>query len=171
MLPSPEQFAAAVGALGIDETQTIVVYDSVGLVLRAARLVDLQGDGRRATWSSSKAACRSGVAEGRPVDDEPGRPARRASSTPAPHPAPVRDLDEVRANLDTRRASSSSTRGPRARFLGEAPEPRAWVKSGRVPGSLSVPSTATRRRRQAQGCGWRSAPPSPPPASISARRW
>src|SRR5262245_20925075 len=31
MLPSPEHFAQAVGALGIDETQKIVVYDSVGL--------------------------------------------------------------------------------------------------------------------------------------------
>ena len=31
MLPTPEAFAAAAGALGIDERQRIVVYDSVGL--------------------------------------------------------------------------------------------------------------------------------------------
>ena len=30
---------------------------------------------------------------------------------------------------------------PAARFRGEAPEPRNWVKSGRVPGSYNVPIT------------------------------
>jgi thiosulfate/3-mercaptopyruvate sulfurtransferase len=30
---------------------------------------------------------------------------------------------------------------PAARFLGQAPEPRNWVKTGRIPGSLNVPST------------------------------
>ena len=32
MLPSPEQFAQQVGALGIRETDTIVVYDGAGLL-------------------------------------------------------------------------------------------------------------------------------------------
>ena len=31
---------------------------------------------------------------------------------------------------------------PRDRFLGAAPEPRSWVKTGRVPGSFSVPSSS-----------------------------
>ena len=31
MLPSPHAFADAVGALGIDEAKTLVIYDSVGL--------------------------------------------------------------------------------------------------------------------------------------------
>ena len=31
MLPGPDQFAAAVGALGIADTDTIVVYDGTGL--------------------------------------------------------------------------------------------------------------------------------------------
>jgi thiosulfate/3-mercaptopyruvate sulfurtransferase len=30
---------------------------------------------------------------------------------------------------------------PAARFRGEAPEPRDWVKSGHIPGSLNLPST------------------------------
>jgi thiosulfate/3-mercaptopyruvate sulfurtransferase len=30
---------------------------------------------------------------------------------------------------------------PAARFRGAAPEPRPWVKTGRIPGSLNVPST------------------------------
>jgi len=37
MLPGPDQFAAAVGALGIAETDNIVVYDGLGL-FSAARV-------------------------------------------------------------------------------------------------------------------------------------
>jgi thiosulfate/3-mercaptopyruvate sulfurtransferase len=78
------------------------------------------------------------VAEGRPVDASPvNRPPR--TFHPTPHPAPVRNLDEIRANLETGGFQLVDAR-PRARFLGEAPEPRAWVKSGRVPQSLNVPS-------------------------------
>jgi thiosulfate/3-mercaptopyruvate sulfurtransferase len=138
MLPSPEQFAAAVGALGIDEKQKIVVYDSVGLssaprvwwtfkVMGARDVVILEGGLPK--WT----------AEGRPVNASPvGRPPRVFH--PAPHPAPVRDLAAVQANIETGAFQLVDAR-PRARFLGEAPEPRAWVKSGRVPKSLSVPST------------------------------
>ncbi len=138
MLPSPDQFAAAAGALGIDETQRIVVYDSVGLssaprvwwtfrIMGARDIVIL--DGGLPKWR----------AEGRPVDDAPvARAPRVFHATPAPDP--VRDLAAVRANLDGGAFQLVDAR-PRARFLGEAPEPRPWVKSGRIPGSLSLPST------------------------------
>lgn len=138
MLPSPEQFATAVGALGIDEKQRIVVYDSVGLssaprvwwtfkVMGARDVVILEGGLPR--W----------VAEGRPVTDTPTIRTPRIFH-PKPHPSPVRNLDEVRANIGTGAFQLVDAR-PRARFLGEAPEPRSWVRSGRVPKSLSVPST------------------------------
>ncbi len=138
MLPSPEDFAAAVGALGIDERQKIVVYDSVGLssaprvwwtfeVMGARDVVIL--DGGLPKW----------VAEGRTVDARPVVRSPRPFD-PTPHPAPVRSLDAIRANLETGSFQLVDAR-PRPRFLGEAPEPRAWVKSGRVPRSLSVPST------------------------------
>lgn len=138
MLPSPAQFAAAAGALGIDERQRIVVYDSVGLgsaprvwwtfrIMGARDVVIL--DGGLPKW----------IAEGRPVSDAAvARPPRVFK--PAPHPEPVRDLAAVRANLESRAFQLVDAR-PRPRFLGEAPEPRPWVKPGRIPGSLSLPST------------------------------
>lgn len=139
MLPSPEHFAAAVGALGIDERQKIVVYDAVGLssaprvwwtfkVMGARDVVILEGGLPK--WSS----------EGRPVTDAPTIRQPRTFH-PTPHASPVRNLDEVRANIESGSFQLVDAR-PRARFLGEAPEPRSWVKSGRVPRSLSVPSTA-----------------------------
>ena len=41
MLPGPDQFGEAVGALGIAETDTIVVYDGVRALFGAAHLVDV----------------------------------------------------------------------------------------------------------------------------------
>lgn len=138
MLPSPAEFAAAVGALGIDERQKIVVYDSVGL-----------SSAPRVWWTFRIMGARDVVilagglpkwrAEGRPVSEAAVvRPPR--VFTPAAHPDPVRDLAAVRANLESAAFQLVDAR-PRPRFLGEAPEPRAWVKPGRIPGSLSLPST------------------------------
>jgi thiosulfate/3-mercaptopyruvate sulfurtransferase len=138
MLPTPKAFAAAVGALGIDERQRIVVYDSVGLssaprvwwtfkVMGARDVVIL--DGGLPRWRS----------EGRPLDAAPvARPPRRFIA----HfdPAAVRDLAGVRDDLAAHAFQLVDAR-PAPRFRGEAPEPRAWVKTGHIPGSLNVPST------------------------------
>jgi thiosulfate/3-mercaptopyruvate sulfurtransferase len=137
MLPTPREFAAAVGALGIDETQKIVVYDTVGLssaprvwwtfkVMGASDVVILAGG--LPQW----------LAEGRPIDDEPVRRSRRHFTTHF-DPSVVVDLAGVRDGLAARAFQLVDAR-PAARFLGEAPEPRPWVKRGRIPGSLNVPS-------------------------------
>jgi thiosulfate/3-mercaptopyruvate sulfurtransferase len=138
MLPSPKVFADAAGRLGIDERMKIVVYDSAGLgsaprvwwtfrVMGAADVAILEGGLPR--WQ----------AEGRPVTAAPTARAP-AIFNPRPLPAPVRTLADVRANLDAPGFQLVDAR-PAPRFLGEAPEPRNWVKSGRVPGSFNVPST------------------------------
>jgi thiosulfate/3-mercaptopyruvate sulfurtransferase len=138
MLPSPEAFAAAVGALGIDERQRIVVYDSTGLtaaprtwwtfkVMGATDVVLLEGALPR--WR----------AEGRPLDDSPVRRPPRTFHTRFDRDA-VCDLAQVRENLD-RHAFQLVDARPAARFAGEAPEPRPWVRTGRVPGSFNVPMT------------------------------
>jgi len=135
MLPTPEAFAAAVGALGIRETQTIVVYDSVGLFSAArvwwsfrimgARDVVLL-DGGLPAW----------IAEELPL--EAGEPSRApAVFTPRFDPMAVRSFEEVKAALgggtqivDARSAD---------RFHGREPEPRAGLRSGHMPGAVSLP--------------------------------
>jgi thiosulfate/3-mercaptopyruvate sulfurtransferase len=122
MLPSPEFFANAVGALGVDEKQKIVVYDSVGLssaprvwwtfkVMGARAVVILEGG--LPQWT----------AERRPVSAE------RVARAP-------RTFGVERGSFQLVDAR------PEPRFRGAAPEPRSWVKTGRVPGSLNVPSGA-----------------------------
>jgi thiosulfate/3-mercaptopyruvate sulfurtransferase len=138
MLPSAEVFAKAVGALGIDEKQTIVVYDSAGLssaprlwwtfkVMGARDVVILEGGLPK--W----------IAEGRPVDALPVRRAPRVFVT-RHDPHVVIDMIDVRDGLLAGEFQVVDAR-PAARFRGEAPEPRPWVKTGRIPGSRNVPST------------------------------
>lgn len=138
MLPTPDAFARAVGALGIDEKQRIVVYDALGLFsaprvwwtfkIMGARDVVLL-DGGLPKW----------LAEGRPTETAAvTRPPRTFHATF--NEQVVHDLASVRDGLADGTLQLVDAR-PRARFLGEAPEPRSWVKSGRIPGSLNVPSS------------------------------
>ena len=138
MLPSAAVFAAAVGGLGIDEKQKIVVYDSAGLssaprvwwtfkVMGAADVVIL--DGGLPKW----------IAEGRAVERTPvARPARKFAARF--DPASVRDLAQVRDGIAGAAFQLVDAR-PAARFRGEAPEPRAGLRAGHMPGALNVPYT------------------------------
>jgi thiosulfate/3-mercaptopyruvate sulfurtransferase len=138
MLPTPAVFAESVGKLGIDERQKIVVYDSMGLssaprvwwtfrVMGARDVVIL--DGGLPAWK----------AEGRPLTAEKvARTSRKFAATFDPDS--VRDMAGVRDGLKQHAFQLVDAR-PAARFRGAAPEPRPWVKTGRIPGSLNVPST------------------------------
>ncbi|MEJ0096947.1 MAG: rhodanese-like domain-containing protein [Bauldia sp.] len=66
------------------------------------------------------------------------RPPRRFAAHFAP--GSVRDLAGVRDGLAAHAFQLVDAR-PAPRFRGEAPEPRAWVKTGRIPGSRNVPSS------------------------------
>jgi thiosulfate/3-mercaptopyruvate sulfurtransferase len=138
MLPAPAQFAQAVGALGISERNTIVVYDGAGLfssprVWWTFRLFGAPNvfilDGGMPRWK----------AEGRPL--EAGPVMRAARTFTAQEPAKiVAALSDIQAALAKKAAQVVDAR-PADRFRGEAPEPRPGVRSGHMPGSLNVPSS------------------------------
>ena len=139
MLPSPEAFAQAVGALGISERDTIVVYDGAGLfssprVWWTFRLFGAENvfilDGGLPRWK----------AEGRPLD---AGAVQRASKqfTAKARAKIVAGVQDVQSALAQRSAQVVDAR-PADRFRGEAPEPRAGVRSGHMPGSFNVPSSA-----------------------------
>jgi thiosulfate/3-mercaptopyruvate sulfurtransferase len=136
MLPSPEVFAEAVGALGISASDHIVCYDQQGLfsaarvwwtfrVFGAERVQVL--DGGLPKWR----------AEGRPVENGEPHP---TSTTfhPTFHPDLVVDWRTVLANIDSRAFQLVDARSAE-RFRGEAAEPRPGVRSGRAPGSYNTP--------------------------------
>ncbi len=139
MAPPPEQFALQAGALGIDGEDIVVVYDAAGLTAaaRAWWTFRLFGHGRVFVLDGGLPAWR---AEGRPLEHGPAQSPRPAHYPAALKPELVRSLADVRGDLDTRHAQVLDVR-PAARFRGEAPEPRAGVRPGHMPGAVSLPVT------------------------------
>ena len=135
MLPTPERFAAAVGALGVSRTDRIVVYDAAGLfsaarvwwmfrVMGANRVQVL--DGGLPKW----------LAEGREIQAGAGH-AHPATFDPRPDLAAAVDAGQVGEALRDG-LQVVDARGA-ARFRGEAAEPRAGVRPGHMPGAVNLP--------------------------------
>jgi thiosulfate/3-mercaptopyruvate sulfurtransferase len=136
MLPSPDVFAKAVGALGIGDGDRVIVYDSRGVVSAARVWWTFRVFGHDAV-----AVLDGGLpkwrAEGRPLASGPAAPAPRTFRARF-RPELVRDVAQVKANLDTRREQILDARS-RGRFAGIEPEPRAGLRGGHMPGSLNLP--------------------------------
>ena len=137
MLPGPAAFAEAAGALGLRPDATVVVYDAQGMVtaprvwwtLRIMGFADVRVlDGGLPKWR----------AEGRPVESGAPAPPSRAEVTPAFQPGLVADIGAVRRALVSGGAQVIDARSA-ARFRGEAPEPRAGLRRGHMPGALNLP--------------------------------
>lgn len=136
MLPTPEAFAQAAGELGLRREATTVVYDARNMfsaprVWWTLRIMGFPKvfvlDGGLARWRS----------EGRSVETAPAAPAPTVLA-PAFRPELVRDLAAVRDHLARGDAQLVDARGA-PRFRGEAPEPRAGVRSGHMPGAKNLP--------------------------------
>jgi thiosulfate/3-mercaptopyruvate sulfurtransferase len=76
-------------------------------------------------------------AEGRPVTDQPVVP-REAHFTARQNNLLVRDLEQMRANLLSRREQVVDARS-HGRFAATEPEPRAGLRGGHIPGSINLP--------------------------------
>ncbi|HEY7520089.1 MAG TPA: 3-mercaptopyruvate sulfurtransferase [Methylomirabilota bacterium] len=136
MLPTAEEFADAVGALGIASHDRVVAYDVRGVV-SAARVwwtFRAFGHDRVAVLDGG---LRAWKAEGRPIAAGESLPPRRKFHA-ALRLELVRDLEAMRRNLRTRGEQVVDARS-RGRFQGTEPEPRAGLRGGHIPGSLNVP--------------------------------
>jgi thiosulfate/3-mercaptopyruvate sulfurtransferase len=139
MLPSPEAFAAQVGAMGISDGMKIIVYDGAGLFSAPRVWWTFRTFGARDV-AILEGGFPAWKAEGRPIEE--GSPRPRASRTflvRLDHSA-VADLSTVRQALESGSTQVVDAR-PAERFRGEVPEPRAGVRSGHMPGSLNLPFT------------------------------
>lgn len=136
MLPRPEEFGAAIGALGIGNDDTVIVYDEAGLfsaprvwwTLNAMGAKDvrvLDGGGKK--WRAEGRATESGQTMRRPKLFQPGF-----------RPELVEDFNAV-LGFAASGAKTIIDARPADRFAGTAPEPRAGLKSGHIPKSLNVP--------------------------------
>jgi thiosulfate/3-mercaptopyruvate sulfurtransferase len=136
MLPGPDQFGAAVGALGIAETDTIVVYDATGLysaprVWWSFRIFGAKNafilDGGFPVWK----------AEGRPVEAGAVKRAPRKFNAMMDTGA-VAMVSDVQMALNDDSAQVVDARAA-DRFRGSAPDPRPGLRPGHMPGAINVP--------------------------------
>ncbi|MBP0049147.1 sulfurtransferase [Marinobacterium sp. AK62] len=136
--PAPAQFAREMQRQGIDADSTLVIYDNQGIYSapRAWWIFKTMGfqqvfvlDGGLPKW----------LAEGRPVVSEPVMP---VSSVQAPatryRPDNICDSGDLLQQLGSRSLNILDARS-RERFRGQAPEPRPGLRSGHIPGAISLP--------------------------------
>jgi thiosulfate/3-mercaptopyruvate sulfurtransferase len=136
MFPSAAQFGRDIGALGIGNDDTVVVYDAGGWVA-----------GPRAWWmfrsfGHDKVRVLDGglkkwIAEGRPTGS--GAVSVKPATFKATFDAKrVRTMQEMVANLDNQAEQVIDARAG-DRFEGRAAEPRPGLRPGHIPSSRNVP--------------------------------
>lgn len=137
MVPTPAKFARMVGALGVSNESRVVFYDQHGLrgSPRGWWMMRLFGHDKVAVLDGGLPAWKK---EGRPV-----------VSGEAPAPSPANFVPDFRASMlkgigDVKRIVADGSAliidaRAKGRFDGTAPEPRAGLPSGHMPGAVNVP--------------------------------
>lgn len=139
MLPSADEFAAAVSALGISNDHLVVVYDQSGIAMAACRawwMFRTFGhnnvcvlDGGMPAWQ------RAGL------NFENGEPAMPAPAVFEAHfrPELVTSYADMKQFVEAGERIILDARPPE-RFAGLSPEPRAGLEAGHMPGARSLPA-------------------------------
>ena len=140
MLPDARALEGHLRALGIEDHDTLVVYDGMGLfaaprawwMLRVAGLANvLVLDGGLPAWRAAGGDTHAGT---------PGVPSAGSCRVTLNEAWCVDGDDVAQALVDP--AIVVADARPAARFRGDAPEPRAGLRSGHMPGSVSLPADA-----------------------------
>lgn len=138
MAAPPEKFASRLRVLGVGDSTQTVVYDGIG-IFSAARVwwnFKLMGLPRIAVLDGGLPKWR---AENRPLTTAlPDH--THPHLTLRPQPQLVKTAAQVLDALQTRSALLIDARAA-ARFKGDAPEPRAGLRPGHMPGAYNVPFT------------------------------
>jgi thiosulfate/3-mercaptopyruvate sulfurtransferase len=139
MLAGPNEFGEAVGKLGISDTDTIVVYDGMGLfssprvwwnfrIMGAKNVFML--DGGLPAWK----------AEGHPTEAGEVKPEPRTFNADMDTRA-VALHDDIQMAINDGSTQIVDAR-PAGRFAGRDPEPRQGLRGGHMPGAFNVPASS-----------------------------
>lgn len=136
MLPTAEEFAAAMESIGVGSNERIVVYDNspVRNAVRGWFMLRHFGAAEVAVLDGGFAKWR---AEGRPIESGGPEP-RDVRFEARTRPGEVVTKEEVLGGLDM---PLIDARG-RARFEGSEADPRPGVAAGHVPGARNIPYSA-----------------------------
>jgi thiosulfate/3-mercaptopyruvate sulfurtransferase len=136
MLPGPDQFGKAAGALGISETDTVVVYDGAGLysaprVWWTFRIFGAKNvfilDGGLPKWRAENRKTESGEAK---------RAARTFNAEMDTGAVAMHGDVQMALNDTSTQVVDARSAG---RFHGSEPEPRKGLRGGHMPGAVNLP--------------------------------
>ena len=138
-LASADRFAAMVGAMGISDQDTIVVYDGMGLfsaprvwwnfkMMGASKVYIL--DGGLPAWENA----------GLPITSKVIKPETKQFNAVTNHKL-IASFQDMQGFVSTKERQIADAR-PADRFSGAQPEPREGIRSGHMPGALSLPFSA-----------------------------
>ncbi|ARF62714.1 sulfurtransferase [Streptomyces violaceoruber] len=137
-MPDARRFTEALRALGVHDTDTVVVYDAQGVYssARAWWMLRAMGFDRVAVLDGGLPAW---IAAGHPVQRSPaaydGPP---GTFTARPRQGLIVDADTVAAALADPAAAVLDARSA-GRYAGTAPEPRPGLRGGHMPGAAGLP--------------------------------
>jgi thiosulfate/3-mercaptopyruvate sulfurtransferase len=137
MLPSPEKFSSRMRSLGIGSEHHVICYDTSGGPMAAMR-----------AWWTFRAFGHDRVSvlsgglpkwQAESLPTEAGEPTITEKHFFAKlDPELVSSVDQMLANVESKEIQMVDAR-PAGRYNGTDPEPRAGMRSGHVPGAISLP--------------------------------
>lgn len=136
-IPKPESFEEQVRKYGINQEDTVIVYDNFGIYMspRVWWLFKMMGhdnvfvlDGGLPAW----------VKAGGKTDTKPVPVDQKGNFKAKYNPSLFKSVQHVLDNLETREALVLDARSS-GRFHATVPEPRAGLRSGHIPNSESLP--------------------------------
>ncbi|MFF4262972.1 sulfurtransferase [Streptomyces virginiae] len=137
-MPGAAEFTEAMRALGVSDSDTVVVYDGAGVYssARAWWMLRAMGFDRAAVLDGGLPAW---TAAGLPTSTTgPVYEGPRGSFTARPRAGLLVDSATVARALTDPTATVLDAR-TRARFAGTAPEPRPGLRGGHMPGAVNLP--------------------------------
>ena len=138
--PTIHQFESQASKLGVTRDSCIVVYDNYG-IYSAARvwwLFKTMGFGNIAVLNGGLPEW---INAGYPIASQLNVSAKEGNFKAQFHPQKKVDYTDVLEVLGNQNYEIADARSE-GRFYGKTPEPRAGVRSGHIPGSISMPYTS-----------------------------
>ncbi len=139
MLPTPQQFEAAVQALGISNDTLVVCYDAMGIFSspRAWWMFKIMGhdnvvvlDGGLPQWNKEERATESTLKTSQPS----------GSFKATFRPEMLYSVEQVQVSIESPSIQTIDARSY-GRFNATEPEPRPGARGGHIPGSSCIPFT------------------------------
>jgi len=139
MVPSPDDFAAAMRGLGLNDQDHVVFYDNsdVRTAARGWWMMRLFGHDRVSILDGGLGAWRK--AGGPLASGDSAHPSAGTFTSRASAGVSVVDFAALQAAVSNGNAGQIVDARAAARFAGEAAEPRPGLRAGHIPGSRNLP--------------------------------